>query len=423
MTAFSIRTFGCRCNQAEAFLWSDEFQRHGLEYVEDPLQSDWVLVNTCTITSRADRDVRNFLRRVGRLRPSARMVVTGCYAERAAEALGRYPGVWKVYPNREKAVMPAQVLAEITTAEGRVERPFRSRPLVKIQDGCDFDCTFCVIPGVRGRSVSASSDRVRERVVGFMERGFEEVGLTGIHLGLYGRDLEPPSSLEELLKRLLALDGRVRFRLSSLDPRFLNGPLLDLLTRSPRICRHFHLSLQHGSDRVIARMGRKITTTDYRRILEHLSRNAPDAALGTDIIVGFPGETEKDFEEMADFLKASPLTYFHVFSYSPRPGTPAAEWKPVHPEEVKHRSRRLKAVAREKNRMFREKLLGRELEAVVIEQSESGARLLTGNYVDVSVLSCPTAASRLVPVRLIGLTAEGAEGVVGDGAAEGMSAP
>jgi len=412
MTAFSIRTFGCRCNQAEAFDWVDELQSRGLLYTDDPLAGDWVLVNTCTITSRADRDVRNFLRRVGRLNPSARMVVTGCYAERAGEELARYPGVWAVLPNRRKDEVPALVLTEAdeTGLEISAGRPFRSRPLVKIQDGCDFGCTYCVIPSVRGKSVSVPAKEIEERVRALSDRGFEEIILTGIHLGLYGRDLDPSFSLLELLRRLNGGEGRVRFRLSSLDPRFLDDRLLEFLADNPRICPQFHLSFQHGSDRVIERMGRRITTADYTRIMTFLRERRPDAAMGTDIIVGFPGETDEDFEEMREFLANSPLTYFHVFSYSPRPGTPAAGWKPVHPETVKRRAEALKDMAKIKNRSFRESMMGRDLEAVVIETGEGDARVLTGNYIEVRVPGVPAPVSRLVRIRIAGLTETGARG-------------
>lgn len=414
MTAFSIRTFGCRCNQAEAFTWADDLQRGGLLLTDDPTAGDWVLVNTCTLTSRADRDVRNFLRRVGRLNPSARIVVTGCYAERAADEMASYPGVWKVLPNHQKPDVPALVLAEVGACvrENGPGHPFRSRPLVKIQDGCDLGCTYCVIPSVRGPRRSVPGQDIVEQVEAFSERGFEEIVLTGIHLGLYGRDLDPPGSLLGLLRRLTETKGRVMFRLSSLDPRFLSDDLLEFLTGNPRICPQFHLSLQHGADRIIERMGRRITTTDYRRLLDFLRERVPDAALGTDIIVGFPGETEVDFLEMRSFLEESPLSYFHVFSFSPRPGTPAAAWTPVPSKTVKRRALELRTMAEKKNRGFRERMLGRELEGVVIQSGRRDSRVLTGNYIEVRVPGRPAPDSKRVRVRITELTETGALGEI-----------
>jgi threonylcarbamoyladenosine tRNA methylthiotransferase MtaB len=219
-------------------------------------------------------------------------------------------------------------------------------------------------------------------------------------------------SFSALLERICALEGKWRCRLSSLDPRFLNEKKMDLITGEPRVCPHFHISLQHGSDRVIARMGRRITTADYRRILDALRERAPEAALGTDIIVGFPGETEEDFREMKNFLEESPLTYFHVFSFSPRPGTPAAEWEPVHSETVKRRAALLRGLAREKRRAFRQGKIGRESEAVVIRGGDKGARVLTGDFIDVRVPACPVPASRLVRVRLTGIEGDKARGVL-----------
>jgi threonylcarbamoyladenosine tRNA methylthiotransferase MtaB len=411
MNSFSIQSFGCRVNQAEAFSWADEFQRRGLQYHKDHLSSDLILVNTCTITSRADRDVRNFLRRMHRENPGARLVVTGCMAERAAEELREFPGVWRVVSNLEKESLPACILTPLPAEQDRELRPFRSRALVKIQDGCDFACTFCVVPSVRGKSVSYDRDRILEDVRAQVMQGFQEVVLAGVHLTLYGRDLSPRSTFLSLLQDISALPGLHRLRLTSLDPRFMDQDLLDYLISEPRICPHFHLSLQHGSDRIIARMGRKIKTADYTRILDRLHAGLPRAALGTDIIVGFPGETDGDFETMETFLSASPLTYFHVFTFSPRPGTPAASWEQVPPEVKKDRAVRLRALAREKNLRFRRSFEGKVCEAVVISHDQDGrARVLTGNYIDVVLPGCPAPEKSVASIKIIEASAQGTRG-------------
>lgn len=401
MNSFSIQSFGCRVNQAEAFSWADEFQRRGLHFNKDHLSSDLILINTCTITSRADRDVRNFLRRVHRENPGARLVVTGCMAERAAEELRGFPGVWRVVSNLEKESLPARILTPLPEEPTREQRAFRSRALVKIQDGCDFSCTFCIVPSVRGKSVSFPRDRILVDVRVQIRQGFREVVLAGVHLTLYGRDLSPPATFLSLLKDICGLPGLHRLRLTSLDPRFMDQDLIDFLVSEPKICPHFHLSLQHGSDRIIARMGRKITSADYGLILERLRAGLPHAALGTDIIVGFPGETGEDFDIMEGFLASSPLTYFHVFTFSPRPGTPAASWKQVPPEVKKDRAKRLRALARGKNLRFRRSFEGTTCEAVVISREPEGrTRVLTDHYIDVILPECPVPEKALASIEI-----------------------
>jgi threonylcarbamoyladenosine tRNA methylthiotransferase MtaB len=200
----------------------------------------------------------------------------------------------------------------------------RSRALLKVQDGCDLRCTFCVIPSVRGPSRSSGREEILGRARRLIARGFREIVLCGIHLSSYGLDRYPGDSLAGLLRDLLGLEGMGRLRLSSLDPRRLDEELIDLITREPGICPHFHLSLQHASDRVLGLMGRGSSSAGYRRILDRLRAGSPEAGLGADIIVGFPGEEEKDFEQLCDFVTRSPLDYLHVFTYSPKPGTPAA---------------------------------------------------------------------------------------------------
>ncbi len=417
MNSFSIQSFGCRVNQAEAFSWAEEFQRHGLRYETEHSRSDLILVNTCTITARADRDVRSFIRRMGRENPEARLVVTGCFAERAAEELRRFPGVWQVVSNLEKEALPERILSQPPQEEKTRSRPFRSRALVKIQDGCDFGCTFCVVPSVRGKSVSYTKRKILDNVRAMVEQGFKEVVLAGVHLALYGRDLDPPVSFLELMQEITAVDGLHRLRLTSLDPRFMDEELLERLVSDPRICPHFHLSLQHGSDRIIARMGRRIKTADYERIIARLRRGLPRASLGTDIIVGFPGETDEDFAVMEAFLERAPLTYFHVFSFSPRPGTPAAAWTQVHPETKKERATLLRALARKKNLEFRRGFIGQVLESVVITRSseDRSGRALTDNYIDVSLAECHVPEMELAGIKITDVSGGNTRGEVGPG--------
>jgi threonylcarbamoyladenosine tRNA methylthiotransferase MtaB len=414
MRSFSIQSFGCRVNQAEAFQWADEFQKHGLEYGEDHLISDLVLINTCTLTSQADRDVRRFIRRVARDNPEAKLVVTGCYTDRTNDRLDDVPQVWRIFSNKDKQELPQKILSLIRRQKENSYRPYRSRALVKIQDGCDHRCSFCVVPGVRGDSRSSEKNEVKDEVKRLLDRGFREIVLTGIHICLYGRDLRPRGSLLDLLECLEELPGLVRIRLSSLDPRFLDQGMIEHLVAAQKICPHFHLSLQHGSDSVIKRMGRKIEVSDYTRILDSLRARSPQASLGADVIVGFPGETDHDFEKAYRFLERSPLSYFHVFKYSPRPDTAAAGWEQIREEIKKERAQLLRKLSKRKNLAYRERFVGTERDAVVIKKDGVKAQVLTDNYIAVLVSHCRQAEKEKVRVRIVEADSAGTRGNVVD---------
>lgn len=389
MTSFSIQTFGCRVNQAEAFWWTDALQKKGLKLEKDSLQSDFVVVNSCTLTSRADSDTRSFIRKVSRLNPAAKLIVTGCYAERIPEELQRIPRVWRVFTNAEKKNITTEILSHASPRDEISTSAFRSRALVKVQDGCNFRCTFCVIPSVRGKSASVGKREIVARVKELSTQGFKEIVLTGIHLNSYGLDLKSRTSLLELLREIIKIEGLSRVRLSSLDPRFLKPSLIELITKNGKICPHFHLSLQSGSDEILSRMGRRMKVEAYNEILSSLREKSPRASLGADIIVGFPGETEEEFEHTCTFLRQSPLTYFHVFSYSARPGTVAASWQQVHGRVKKERSAILRKISRAKNTDFRRNFLSKEYEAILVKKGKTQDEVLTTNYFRVCVPSSP----------------------------------
>ena len=446
MASFSIRNFGCRVNQAEAFDWAEELQRRGLRLEPDAARGDVVIVNSCTLTGRADRDVRKLVRKVLRENPAARVVVTGCLAERDPGEFERWPGVWKVVANAEKAGLPDLIALDAErgpeAAADTAARPLRARAMLKVQDGCGCACRFCVIPSVRGKSASVPLDAVVERARVLAARGFGEIVLTGIHLCSYGRDLAPRRSLAELLTELDALPGRFRVRLSSLDPRLMPETLVDRLVASPRICPHFHLSLQHASAGVLRAMGRDSAPEDYRRLLAALYGRAPEAALGADVIVGFPGETEADFRELEDFLEEEPLAYFHVFAYSPRPGT-AAEGDGAVPQggvacavgatnampqggtacggtatmavpaRIKAgRAARLRRLSGEKWAGYLAKFIGRELEGIVVRAGVREAEILTPNYIDVRASGERSVRGSTVRVRIDGVEGGAASGTI-----------
>ncbi len=378
MTSFAVRSFGCRVNQAEAFGWVEELRKGGLRLEDDYGRGDYLVVNSCTLTGRADRDVRRFIRRAARDNPGSKIVVTGCCAGRASEEFRRMPGVWLVLPNDAKSGLAGKILEAAgergsEAADTASAVPYRARAFLKVQDGCDFQCAYCVIPGVRGKSASVAVDEVVGRVSALAGDGYREIVLAGIHLGSYGRDLEPRSSLLALIARVEAVEGLGRVRLSSLDPRFLGGALAARVAASPRVAPHFHLSLQSGSAKTLRAMGRASSPESYEAILADLRHRAPDAALGADIIVGFPGETDEAFERTRDLLERSPLTYLHVFPFSAREGTPAANMEPVDEAVKAERADVLRDLSRAKDLAFRAGFVGRELEAVVITKEGRGA--------------------------------------------------
>jgi threonylcarbamoyladenosine tRNA methylthiotransferase MtaB len=412
MTSFSIHSFGCRVNQAEAFQWAEAFQARGLrQAAERGGGADWVVVNTCTLTARADRDAFKFIRRAARENPSARIVVTGCLAERAAGDLTGLPGVWKVVPNGGKDGLADEILAgcPCPAPEFPAVRP-RARAFLKVQDGCDQSCAFCVIPSVRGRGRSLAVGLVADAVGSLYARGYREVVLSGIHLSSYGRDLEPRIGLPDLLAALRAAPDGPWIRLSSLDPRLLTPELIEALANAPRIQPHFHLSLQHGSDAVLEAMGRAPAAAANEAWLRRLSEAVPDAALGADILVGFPGETSEDFQRTAALIERSPLAYVHVFAYSPRPGTPAAGRPQIDGAMRKQRAVRLRALSREKSRDFRARFVGRVLDGIAITPNPEGAVVLSGNSIEVEAAGPRPARGQAVRVRITAAGVDRAQG-------------
>ncbi len=412
--SFSVRSFGCRANQAEAFAWTEVLQKHGLVYEPDYNRADLLLINTCTVTSRADADARRFIRKAARENPKLRLIVTGCMVARIPDRFLSDPRIWRVYSNRCKDEMVEELIQQIPAARPGAYKPFRSRPPVKIQDGCDYQCSFCIVPSVRGKSVSVPPDAIIQRVRDLVSQGFSEVVLTGVHINLYGRDLNPPRTFTSLLREMEDIDGLEMIRLSSLDPRFMDEEFVDHIISSSLICPHFHLSLQHGSDPVIARMGRKITTARYMELLKEVRSRRPDASLGADMIVGFPGESKEDFMNMVEFIRNSPLNYLHVFSYSPRTGTPAAQWERIKPEIAKQRSVRLRRLSQKKNTAFRRQFKGRILDAVVVRKRRSGIEAVTPNYIDVTIHGADIEPGEDIKVRILSVENVHVEGRVED---------
>ncbi len=420
MTRFFVQNFGCRATQADGAALEAQLAGRGLAASDNRESADLVILNTCTVTAEADSDARSAIRRVHRENPAARILVTGCYAQRAPEELAKMPGVEWVVGNSHKTQI-ADVLAgevdyhgqivigdimetrDILTAPILDASGDRTRPNLKIQDGCHNRCSFCIIPFVRGKSRYSGADQIVEQVRGLSAK-FREVVLSGINLGRWGRESGSTLRLADLLRRLLDETGIERLRLSSVEPMDFSDDLLGLMAETPRISKHVHAPLQSGSDTILRRMHRKYRPRHYADRVTKARQLMPDAAIGADVMVGFPGETDELFEESRQFIEAMPFTYLHVFTYSERPGTPAAEMPGVVPIRVrKDRNRVLRELANIKNAEFRRSLLGREFTAVTLDPP---GLALTDNYIK-ATLDLPYTANRLVRLRPRALNDQG----------------
>ena len=428
MARFFIQNFGCRATQADGAALAASLSHRGMDAADYCSSADLVILNTCTVTASADDDVRQTIRRVHRNNPLAKILVTGCYAQRAPRELADMPGVSWVVGNSHKPAIPeilgerqdslefhGELPAAIHIGDISLQREFlsapvqdagqRTRPNLKIQDGCNNVCSFCIIPSVWGRSRSAPPGQVIEQVRALSGQ-YREVVLSGINLGRWGRDAGRPFGmrLAGLLRRLLAETRVERLRLSSVEPMDFSDDLLELMAGSGRIAGHVHAPLQSGCDAVLKRMKRRYRTRHYADRILKARRLMPDAAIGADVMVGFPGETDTEFEESRQFIERMPFTYLHVFTYSERPGTPAAESSAQVPMRVrKERNRILRELAARKNLAFRQTFAGRSLSVVTLEP---GMPALSDNYLKVELAS-DRPANQILDVEIAEVTGDG----------------
>lgn len=405
---YSIITFGCRVNQADSLEVEEQLLAAGGD-PSSPNCADIVLVNTCSVTATSDQGARQTIRRIARENPAAQIVVTGCYATRAPDDLSSLPGVVGVIPNEKKPHVAAAALwharghrsenpsTAVTTAErfgagegscGATIEPGlagRTSFTLRIQTGCDEPCAYCIIPTTRGSGHSRSVDAVLAEVDRIVGAGFREIALTGVHLGSYGRDLAGSVALDlaELLRRLDSRSWDVRFRISSLEPMDCTPAMVELVADSDRFAEHFHLPLQHASDDVLHAMRRPYTLESYRRLVDAIRDRLPNAAIGSDIIVGFPGETDRDVELLVRYLMDSPLTYLHVFPYSDRPGTRAAALPDKVPgAAIRARAERVRSIGSTLSSRFKQNQVGAVHRGLTIED---GSVAVTGNYLKVRI--------------------------------------
>lgn len=408
---YHVEPYGCRVNQADAEGIRARLEAADLRPAASSAEASVVVLHSCTVTHRSDADIRKAVHRVQRENPEARVIVSGCYAQRDPEAVAALPGTSAVVghaspeavadiargllrpdgPGPGRAPAPLVVRRELVKADPDDLPPVepvavvhdRTRPFVKIQDGCDAHCTYCVIPEVRGAARSAPPERVRRAVERLIADGYFEIVLAGVHLGTYGEHLRPRTTLHELVDHLLELPTLGRLRLSCIEPMAFPMALAQLAARDPRLAPHFHLPLQAGSDQVLKRMARPYRGADYVEVLQAIRSLLPRACLATDVIVGFPGETEEDFQATLRVVDESGLDYVHVFSYSDRPGVPSTRLpEKVGSQAIKDRARRLIELSRRRHTSFLDRQVGTCLAALSLEDPGHAATrsALSDNY-------------------------------------------
>jgi len=450
---YHVENFGCRASRADGEIISAELRHRGLSPALSPAQADVIVANTCSVTAQADRTARAFLRRVHRQNPTARILVTGCYAQRAPQEVAALPGLHAVIGNSHKGLVPeiarqaagfvplaalqpaAALFVDDSFAHSELAMPAggwwangpageQTRPNLKVQDGCGNRCSFCIIPTTRGHSRSLPIEACLSNVQAFAVGGGTELVLSGINLGRWGNDLKPQQTLEELVSAILLRTTLPRLRLSSIEPMDWTPQLLALFrdysadsgTHGGRLARHAHLPLQSGSDAILRAMHRRYRPWHYAEKLRLIRESMPDAAIGADVMVGFPGESEALFEESFALIAAQPFTYLHLFPFSARPGTRAwqlAREYPVPPQAVAERMGLLRGLIATRNRVFRERFVGRSLPAVTLHAAPDAVpRALTDNFLEVH-LNQRVPSNQSVRVRVTGLTDGGLNATLG----------
>jgi threonylcarbamoyladenosine tRNA methylthiotransferase MtaB len=426
MTA-SIATLGCKTNQHESVVMEEKLRLAGYDVVDFSEGADLVVVNTCSVTAATDSQSRNLIRRARRMNLACRVIVTGCYAQVDPESLKAIPGVAVVLGNEEKQDLlrylgddeQAQLIAVSDIRSNSDSVPLsltafteRSRAFVQIQNGCDAFCSYCIIPYARGSSRSLPAEQIIRQVKALEEKGYPEIVFTGIHIGGYGRDLDPPVRLVDLMQQVEADCEIPRLRLGSIEPTEIPDELIDLMATSSRFCQHLHIPLQSGDDQVLKRMNRHYSASFFHDLIQRIYRQLPEAAIGLDVIAGFPGETEQEFDHTCRLIESLPVSHLHVFPYSRRPGTPAAEAANQLPGDlIKRRAGILRGIAEEKNRQFCERFIGRILEVVVEGGDMDGySRGLSRNYLSITFRSIATLQGKRAWVKVLQWKPDGLHG-------------
>lgn len=408
---YALVTFGCRVNQADSLEIEGALRERG-GVQSPPAHADLVVVNTCSVTATADQGARQAVRKIARENPGAKIVVTGCYATRRPGELADLPGVLTVVPNDRKEHLVAALPWPTTTASryaggegpcGATLRPGvagRTAFTLRVQTGCDEQCSYCIIPTTRGRGRSRPLEWVLRAIDEAVAAGYKEIALCGVHLGSYGRDLPGGLSLVDLVRRLSQWPADVLFRISSLEPMDFTRELLEVAATSARIAPHFHLPLQHADDSMLRAMRRPYNAAAYEKLVGEIAAAMPDACIGTDLIAGFPGESDAQADALADRLERLPLAYVHVFPYSDRPGTEATGMDgKVGSGAIRARGARLRAIGEAHARRFRASQVGTVRRALVVDD---GTSVVTDNYLKLTLADGPRARNEWVDVQVEG---------------------
>lgn len=431
MTRVAITTLGCKTNQFESAAIHESLRKEGFSVVPFDGVADVYVINSCTVTARTDAESRRLVRRAKRRNPEARIVVTGCFAQVSPELLAAMPEVELVIGNEEKKRLPELIrsdigirrtivsdISEISQLEPLQLESFaeHTRAFLQVQNGCESFCSYCIVPYARGRSRSVPLSEVLQGVARLSGEGFNEVVLTGIHLGNYGRDLNPPASLLQLLQEIESGMGTGRLRLGSLEPLDITPEMIHFVAGSRIVCPHLHIPLQSGSDAVLSRMNRGYDSSCFVDICHRIIAAIPDICLGFDVIAGFPGETEAEFDETMRTIQELPVAYLHVFPFSSRPGTRAAGM-PGHLQSrvITERAGLLRNLGMEKKRAYLQRFSGRMLEVLVLAKDNAGLWSgLSENYLTVRFPADGDMANRIVKVRITGVDLDCVTGVLAE---------
>jgi threonylcarbamoyladenosine tRNA methylthiotransferase MtaB len=414
----ALHTLGCKLNYSETSSISNQFLERGFKLTEFEEAADVYVLNTCSVTESAERECRQVIRRALRQNPQAFVIVTGCYAQLRPEEIAHIEGVDFVLGSSEKfklfslidkfnkrettcvSVTPTENLIEFGLARSS-EADSRTRAFLKIQDGCDYTCSFCTIPLARGSSRSLEKEKVVNQFKKLLDEGYKEVILTGVNVGDYGKNIS--TNLFDLLQGLIKLDGGFRIRVSSIEPNLLSDEIIELVADSDKLCKHFHIPLQSGSPRILKAMHRRYTTPEYEELIYKVKNRIPDAGIGVDVIVGFPGESEEDFIHTHNFLRDLPVSYLHVFTYSERPDTKAISLPGVVDfQERKRRNNILRILSDKKRRGFYSEMFGTE-QNVLFENADHNGFMqgFTSNYIRVQAKFDNTITGKLSPIRIV----------------------
>ncbi len=414
----ALHTLGCKLNFSETSTIGKQFLNEGYSIVDFDTHADVFVLNTCTVTENAEKECRQIVRRVLRNNPNAFVIVTGCYAQLRPEQIAEIEGVDLVLGSSEKFkikeyiqdvhkkelacifVSPFESLTDQFGVASSGEGDSRTRAYYKIQDGCDYKCSFCTIPKARGYSRSLDPDSVVSGFRSLVEQGYKEIILTGVNVGDYGKNFD--TNLYELLKRIIEIPGEFRIRISSIEPNLLTDEIIELTASSPKLCNHFHIPLQSGSTKILKLMQRRYRAEDYRELIHRVKNHIPDAGIGVDVIVGFPGETDDDFMETYHLLEELPVSYLHAFTYSERPDTKAISMPdPVDVNKRRKRNALLRELSERKKENFYTSQIGALHEVLFEGESKSlDIRGFSSNYVRVSLPYDDQFSNTIVPIHI-----------------------